>query len=673
MYKRLASGLLSCLLICIITVSFVPFRAHCETYTVGETEALADGIIDFKLSSAGTGNIQDWINVYLTDCAGNGSEWYIVGLAQSGKWDFSSYEKALLSYLGSGKVISATSMEKYALALSAVGSSDKYITYALENAVGEQGIMSLIYGLHVLNNGHTCGKCSVSSVTKELLGLQYDDGGWALFGGRGDIDVTAMTVQALAPQYKSDSSVKSSVDKALAFLSERQESDGNYRSFGDVNPESAAQVLVALSALGIDCQTDSRFIKGGNSIIDAISHFRLADGSFSHTDGGASNSTATVQAYYSLVSYSRMKHGKSPLLVLDSCKPLRSDNPAEQPTQAIPQPTAPVQQQQAPTSAVQPGSQPVPVQPGSPSTQTPTSVSSVTPAQSGETAPELPQDSGTVTSAVTSTAAPASGQTVSGSPSASQTTVSSQTTTSGTTTVPSSNTVSSSISTTSGEADSTATGNVISPANEEGSGSSKGSYKPIVIAIISGTAVLLCGVIFIIGKRNYKNFIAVGIAAAAGIIFVLVTDFQSTDSYYNGQHKHKDNAIGTVTLSIRCDTIAGKGDPKYVPEDGIVLDTTEFDIEEGETVYDILTEAARAYRIQVENKGSSGSAHGMVYIAGINYIYEMQFGDLSGWVYHVNGITPSRSCGEYVLSDGDVIEWLYTTELGHDLNEVYEK
>ena len=53
--------------------------------------------------------------------------------------------------------------------------------------------------------------------------------------------------------------------------------------------------------------------------------------------------------------------------------------------------------------------------------------------------------------------------------------------------------------------------------------------------------------------------------------------------------------------------------------------------------------------------------------------YEYDFGDLSGWVYHVNGISPSRGCGDYVLSDGDRIEWLYTCELGHDLDEVYEE
>ena len=183
----------------------------------------------------------------------------------------------------------------------------------------------------------------------------------------------------------------------------------------------------------------------------------------------------------------------------------------------------------------------------------------------------------------------------------------------------------------------------------------------------------MCLVIFAMGKRNYKNFIAVGAGAALMIVFVLVTNFQSTKDYYNGEKIHKEDAIGTVTLSIRCDTIAGKSDSDYIPDDGIILDETEFDLEDGETVFDILTEASRTYRIQVENKGSAGGAHGMVYIAGINYIYEMDFGDLSGWVYHVNGITPSRGCGEYVLKPGDRIEWLYTCELGHDLDEVYEK
>lgn len=77
---------------------------------------------------------------------------------------------------------------------------------------------------------------------------------------------------------------------------------------------------------------------------------------------------------------------------------------------------------------------------------------------------------------------------------------------------------------------------------------------------------------------------------------------------------------------------------------------------------------ARKNKILIDSKGTSSS----VYIAGINNIYELEFGDLSGWVYHVNGITPSVGCGEYTVKDGDKIEWLYTCDLGRDLGEVYE-
>ncbi|MBQ5417450.1 MAG: DUF4430 domain-containing protein [Oscillospiraceae bacterium] len=100
----------------------------------------------------------------------------------------------------------------------------------------------------------------------------------------------------------------------------------------------------------------------------------------------------------------------------------------------------------------------------------------------------------------------------------------------------------------------------------------------------------------------------------------------------------------------------------------MILPPTQFDIDSDDTVYDILVEAARKYGIHAENTGSSGNAHGMVYISGINYLYEFDFGDLSGWMYRVNGTAPSVGCGEYRLSDGDIIEWLYTTDIGNDLD-----
>ena len=88
---------------------------------------------------------------------------------------------------------------------------------------------------------------------------------------------------------------------------------------------------------------------------------------------------------------------------------------------------------------------------------------------------------------------------------------------------------------------------------------------------------------------------------------------------------------------------------------------TEIPITEGDTVYTVLTETVQAHHIQMEHKNNA-------YIAGINYLYELQYGDLSGWMYRVNGEFPSVGCNEYELHDGDVIEWLYTCNIGNDLN-----
>ena len=606
MKTKLLTGLLTSFLTLLVILGAFPVCADSAEYTVGEVERLADGIVAYKLEEAGADDVQEWINGSLTDGAGVFSEWYIVGLSQSGKYDFSAYEKALLDYLGE-KSYNSVSREKYALALCAVGSSDIFISETAASSIGAQGIMSLIYGLHLLNNGCSSTR-TVDSVIDELLALQLDDGGWALWGEYGDIDVTAMTLQALAPYYHSDEKVGKAIDRALALLSERQEQNGGYQSFGSPNPESASQVLTALSALDIDCLEDERFIKNGNTVIDGIKFYSLDDGSYCHVMGGDSNATATVQAYYSYVSYIRMKKGLTPLLVFDN---------------------------------------------KSVSVTEPVTVSTVTASQ--VTTTSTTSTASTVSVIMTTSTVTANTTSAALSVTALQTASLTQTeTVSGQAAVITDNT--------------TVTSIVYSTSRN----SSNDGYKVKVIFIIIGAGVVLSIILILTGKRNYKNFIAVAVAAAAGIAFVLFTEIHSADDYYNGEKLHKENAIGTVTMTIRCDTIAGKTDKDYIPENGIILDVTEFDLVEGETVYDILREASRTYKIHVENKGNSGSAHGMVYIAGINYIYENDFGDLSGWVYHVNGITPSRGCGDYKLSAGDSIEWLYTCELGHDLDEVYE-
>jgi hypothetical protein len=618
MKSKILTACLSTALIFAVLPTVVPIQsAYCE-HTVGEVDDLIGGIVDYKLNQTGSGSVEDWLTGDIAAGAGTSTDWYALTLSQSGYSDLSAYRSSLESYLSSNNVSSATSREKYALGLCASGSTSSYITDTLESSIGRQGIMSWVYGLHILNNGYTCPSYTAESVADYILSLQLGDGGWALWGDYGDIDVTAMTLQALAPQYDSSDAVSEAVDRAVDFLAERQKEDGGYESFGNPNAESTAQVLTAVSALGIDCRYDDRFIKEGNDLIDGIAQYRLPDGSFCHTKDGGFNETATVQAYYSFVAFRRMTEGKSPLLILDNKQ-------TAQPSQG----------------GCNEGSG-----------------SKVSSQEGGSSANE---------GISAGTTAPAADKTTT----AANTGKSTGTTTTGTGTAAAKETATvTSLSVTSGASQ---TVTAVTAAQELTEKQSRRSYKPFAIIIVLAAAAIIALIIFIMGKRSYKNFIFLGAAAAAAIAVILLTDIRSPEEYYSGEKREKDNVIGSVTMEIRCDTIAGKSDSEHIPADGVILAPTAFDIESGDTVFDILTEAAQTYGIQVENKGSAGSSHGMVYISGINYIYEFDFGDLSGWVYHVNGITPSRNCGEYVLSDGDRIEWLYTCEVGHDLNEVYEE
>lgn len=85
-----------------------------------------------------------------------------------------------------------------------------------------------------------------------ILAAQLSDGGWNVNGNGSDADMTAMAIQALAPYYNSNAKVKSAVDDALKRLSKMQEGNGGYTSWGTANAESVAQVIVALTSLGID-------------------------------------------------------------------------------------------------------------------------------------------------------------------------------------------------------------------------------------------------------------------------------------------------------------------------------------------------------------------------------------------------------------------------------------
>ncbi len=127
----------------------------------------------------------------------------------------------------------------------------------------------------------------------------------------------------------------------------------------------------------------------------------------------------------------------------------------------------------------------------------------------------------------------------------------------------------------------------------------------------------------------------------------------------------------TCTLSIRCDTALGKVSEKadVIPKDGVILAEQTVVFYEGESVFDLLLRELKKNKIHLEfvNVPIYNSA----YIEGIANLYELDCGELSGWMYKVNGWFPNYGCSRYLLKAGDSIEWVYTCDLGADVGGTY--
>lgn len=125
------------------------------------------------------------------------------------------------------------------------------------------------------------------------------------------------------------------------------------------------------------------------------------------------------------------------------------------------------------------------------------------------------------------------------------------------------------------------------------------------------------------------------------------------------------------SLTVKCDTILNNMEklaPEKVhllPENGIILPVIELEFSKGDTVFDVLERELKKQKIHFEF--SKVSMYDSSYIEGIGNLYEFDCGNLSGWIYRVNGKTPSVGCSQYQLKNGDKIEFLYTCNMGRDL------
>ena len=263
-----------------------------------------------------------------------GGEWLILGLARSDldipEEYFETYFQNLSAYTAQlGGVLHNKKYTEYSrviLAVTAIGKEPTDVGgYNMLKPLADfektvfQGINGPIFALLALNSGnYEIPKLEGDGVqaTREayvdyILTAQLSDGGWALSGNTADVDITAMALQALA-NYKDDSKVSKAIDKGLAFLASKQNADGGFTAYDAESSESVAQVLVALTELGVP-MNDARFVKNGKTLVDVLLGYRRADGGFSHLPDGKTDLLATEQAFYALVAVSRMLAGEASL------------------------------------------------------------------------------------------------------------------------------------------------------------------------------------------------------------------------------------------------------------------------------------------------------------------------------------------------------------------------
>lgn len=264
------------------------------------------------------------------------NEWEIIDLARYGYTNVPMYETYYASVEEKVKETGAiihkskvTENERTILALTALGVDCTDVAgYNIieplydETYVTKQGINGVVFGLLAIDAANAPDSLEEDGtnirefLVQRILEAELAAGGWAFYGSATDPDMTGMAIQALAPYYDTNTDVKEAVDRALDKLSGMMTDDAGYESWGSVNSESAAQVVTALSALGIDADTDPRFVKNGISVLDNLISFKdEATGGFRHIKKDQNgnvygeNAMATQQGTYALVAYYRYKHG----------------------------------------------------------------------------------------------------------------------------------------------------------------------------------------------------------------------------------------------------------------------------------------------------------------------------------------------------------------------------
>ena len=306
-------------------------------------------------------NVLDFIHSTVKEPVINsvGGEWAVISLARGEvtdeDWYTAYYEKVIesLKANGSPKLSNTKSTEnsRVIIALTSIGAEPENIAgYNLLEPLADfdyvvkQGINGAVYALIAFDSGNyeiPVNADAKSQTTREkligfILGRELENGGFALTGKAADADITAMVIQALAPYYDTDDDVKAVLDRAVEVLSEIQLDNGGFESWSDENSESCAQVVCALSLLGINPDKDERFVKKGNSALDALlAYYDEASGGFKHRFDTGADQMASEQAAYALDAYYRLLNEMNSLYNMTDAVKLYREISVEESTEEL--------------------------------------------------------------------------------------------------------------------------------------------------------------------------------------------------------------------------------------------------------------------------------------------------------------------------------------------------
>ncbi len=272
----------------------------------------------------------------------NYGEWTVFGLARGGYYAndsqyFADYYDRIVEYVnttaaeinlsGALDKSKSTDNSRLIMALAAIGKDATSVgnwnlveAYSANgiNWIRKQGMNGTIWTLIALD----CGGYETSNPTirqqcvDAIVNAQHNDGGWSLVTAKtqpSNVDITGMTLTALYP-YRDQPAVAEACEKAFTWLSESQLANGGFPYGQGETSESCVWAIVACTTWGINPDTDTRFIKNGNSAIDNLLTYYLEDeAKFEHGRGAGANAMATDQATYGLIAYDRLVKGKPSL------------------------------------------------------------------------------------------------------------------------------------------------------------------------------------------------------------------------------------------------------------------------------------------------------------------------------------------------------------------------